>query len=123
MIVDTLDHFERLLSGGSFNADNFVSYAWEEDNDFIEKVLPLTTDTETLVIIGYSLPGVNRKIDSLLINNMKNLKSIVIQDYKCDELKDVVLDILPAEKRQELQGSIRCTENVASFFVPQSLLV
>lgn len=120
---NTLDHFERLLSGGSFNADNFVSYAWEEDNDFIEKVLPLTSDTETLVIIGYSLPGVNRKIDSLLINNMKNLKSIVIQDYKCEELKDVVLDILPAEKRQELQGSIRCTRNVASFFVPQSLLV
>ena len=120
---NTLERFERMLASGNFNADNFVSYAWEIDNDFIEKVLPLTFDTETLVIIGYSLPGVNRKIDSRLINNMTNLKSIIIQDYKCEELKDIVLDILTPEKRGEIKDCIKTTDRVTSFFVPQSLLV
>ena len=118
---NTLDRFERMLSSGNFNAENFISYAWEEDNDFIEKVLPLTRDTETLVIIGYSLPDVNRIVDYRLIGGMKNLKSVVIQDCNCENIKGRFLDLLSDEKRAELESKIRFERNLSSFYIPLSL--
>ena len=110
-----------MLSTNNFSAENFISYAWEEDNDFIEKVLPLTYDTETLVIIGYSLPDVNRVVDYRLISEMKNLTSVVIQDRNCEGIKGRFLDLLSDEKRTELENRIRLETNLSSFYIPLSL--
>ena len=118
---NTADRFEQMLRTNSFNAENFISYAWEEDNDFIEKVLPLTRDTETLVIIGYSLPDVNRIVDHRLISGMKNLKNVVIQDRNCEQIKGRFLDLLSDEKRSELENRIRFETNLSSFYIPLSL--
>ena len=120
---NTLNRFEQMLRSNNFNAENFISYAWEEDNDFIEKVLPLTYDTETLVIIGYSLPDVNRVVDHRLISGMKNLKNVVIQDRNCEQIKGRFLDLLSDEKRSELESKIRFETSLSSFYIPVSLSV
>ena len=114
----SLSYFEQMLTRDSINVENLISYAWEEDDRFIEKILPLTEDTETLIIIGYSLPRVNQSIDSRLINNMKNLKSIVIQDTDHQTVRTRLNDIIPDEKK-ELMNHITVLDNVSEFYVPK----
>lgn len=118
----TLDRFERMLSSNTSSVMNFISYAWEEDNDFIEKVLPLTYDTETLVIIGYSIPAVNRTVDKRLLEGMKNLKNVVIQDKNVDLVKRHLVELLPIEKKQEIENSVVPETDLTSFFIPSSIL-
>lgn len=113
--------FERLLSSPNDNYQNFISYAWEEDNDFIDKVIPLTYDTETLIIIGYSLPPVNRNVDMRILEGMKGLKKIVIQDHNADHVKRRLLDILPEDKKQAVGNSIQLETDVSSFYIPTDI--
>lgn len=117
-----LDRFERMLSSNSNSFMNFISYAWEEDNDFIEKVIPLTYDTETLVIIGYSIPAVNRTVDKRLLEKMKNLKTIVIQDKNIDLVKRRLFELLPVEKSKELENSVVPENDLTSFYIPSSII-
>lgn len=118
----TPERFESYLSSNSNKYINFISYAWEEDNDFVEKVLPLTYDTEVLVIIGYSIPAVNRTIDKRLLEGMKNLKTVVIQDKNFDVVKRRLFELLTIEKRQEIGESIVLENDLTSFYIPSSIL-
>lgn len=118
----TLDRFERMISSNTTDFTNFISYAWEEDNDFIDKVVPLTNDTEMLVVIGYSMPPVNRNVDMKLLQGMKNLKSIVIQDKNCDLVKRHLLNLLDDCQKQALENHISYETDLSSFFVPTSII-
>lgn len=117
------ERFDRMLGEASFNANNFISYAWEEDYGFIDKVLKLVEDTEILVIIGYSMPDVNRTVDFRIISEMTKLKSVVIQDREteCDSIKNRFIELLSEEKRNELKDKIRFETNLGRFYVPLSL--
>lgn len=118
----TLDTFERLLSSNPGNYMNFISYAWEEDNDFIEKVLPLTHDTEMLVVIGYSMPPVNRAIDMKLLRGMKNIKSVVIQDKNCDIVKQHLAELLDDNQKKAVMNNISFVSDLSAFYIPTSII-
>lgn len=118
----SLDTFERMISSRSTNYLNFISYAWEEDNDFINKVLPLTVDTELLVVIGYSMPPVNRSVDKKLLEGMNNLKSVVIQDTNCDLVKRHLLDLLDDKQKKTIGSSISYETNLSAFYIPASII-
>lgn len=115
--------FERLLRINDTNWVDGISYAWEENDAFFKKVLPLTSDTETLVIIGYSLPVVNARIDKMLIEQMHNLKSVVIQDLRCKSLTDRLLELLPDEKKRDIEGHIKLIKEVDSFYIPVAAIL
>lgn len=61
-----------------------LSFAWENDGN--EKFLPLlskaVSNTEVLIVIGYSFPFFNRKIDKQILKSMTNLRKIYVQDPK-----------------------------------------
>lgn len=58
-----------------------LSFAWEKDNDnYNTNVSNCIAKTDVLVIIGYSFPFFNRKIDKQILTNMDTLRYIYIQD-------------------------------------------
>jgi hypothetical protein len=70
-------------------------FSWEEDykdsdeeKTFIEEVADIASNTDVLVVIGYSFPYFNRRIDRQIIGNMKNLKKVYLQSPEADALKD-----------------------------------
>lgn len=72
-----------------------ISYAWEKqdgENEIVSAAMKATSETEILVVIGYSFPDVNINVDEKIINNMKHLKKIYYQVpnaiEKVDELKN-----------------------------------
>jgi hypothetical protein len=84
-----------------FNFDNandsMLSFAWEDDsNDHkrtflthrIDYMRKIAEGTEILVVVGYSFPFFNRKMDDMIINSMRStLTKIYFQDPFLDGIQ------------------------------------
>lgn len=60
-----------------------LSFSWEDTslvNEIKQAAIRQAARTTHLVIIGYSLPDLNRHFDLDFFNAMKNLKEVIIQD-------------------------------------------
>ena len=99
---------------------NTLSYAWEEYNDFIQKTVRKIFDTEILVVIGYSFPYVNRSIDQKLLQSMKNLKKIYIQNPNASEIKESIEATLAPEQCDSVEFVFK-DKNLSQFFIPAEL--
>jgi hypothetical protein len=59
-----------------------LNFAWEENKfkqTFLPNALEIAKNTEILIIIGYSFPFFNRKIDKMILEKMVNIKKIYLQ--------------------------------------------
>lgn len=60
-----------------------MSFAWENfkpDSIFNNCMKESISETDILIIIGYSFPFFNRKIDQFILTAMPNLKKVYVQD-------------------------------------------
>jgi hypothetical protein len=100
-----------------------LSFAWEDESyksSYQKTILELIKEeisvTEILVIIGYSFPYFNRKIDRELIRSMR-LKKIYIQDKNPDPIIDTLKSIIGDNENLE----IRTVSVSKQFFLPPEL--
>lgn len=74
----------RAVTNNDTHFNNHIKYAWEHNlNDlYFQKISNILGLTEILIIIGYSFPAFNRKIDQFLFSKINNnrIKKIVYQD-------------------------------------------
>jgi len=85
--IDNVDQTELFLDSFK-NLENLnfapnMTFAWEEFNaqkGFFPNLSHSISQTEILIIIGYSFPFFNRKVDEFILNSMSNLKKIYVQD-------------------------------------------
>ncbi|MEO1032255.1 MAG: hypothetical protein AAFX55_12660 [Bacteroidota bacterium] len=102
---------EKFLFGNnsleSNNLDFTLSFAWENHNDsFFNKISNSIQNTEVLVIIGYSFPFFNRKVDEFILNSMPNLKKIYVQDpYHADDIIEKIKGLKTWKKTFYYKGS------------------
>ena len=107
----------KYLNGSNYQ--NMLSYAWEENNigaldNAIEKRV---YDTEELIVIGYSFPYVNNKMDSFIIESMPRLRKVVVQDLddKFEDVKERIEAILESSKKRI---EIIHKKNLQQFYIP-----
>lgn len=96
---------KRNSSGGT----KLLNFAWEEYddntyrnynfNDILETAISVANQTNILIVIGYSFPYFNSNIDRYILSQMTDIKSVIIQDNNFEEIKNRVLDLVPAWKR------------------------
>ncbi len=85
------------------------NFAWEYEEGFSQKynlhesnlqcAEQIAAETEILVVIGYSFPIFNRKIDKKLFKGMGKLKKVYIQDREPEKIKSTMQNAF--EKLQE----------------------
>lgn len=97
---------------------NSLSYSWERNDYFIKRIADRVQDTTSLVVIGYSFPYVNRDVDREIIQSMKNLKKVYIQDPLADEIKESVQAVLLGNIKEI---EIISQKNTRQFFIPNEL--
>lgn len=74
-----------------------LSFAWEKmDDEYKAMISTQVSDTDTIVIIGYSFPFFNRKVDRFLFESMPNLKNIYIQDPYADRIAQTLPSVVPS---------------------------
>ena len=101
------------------NYQNMLSYAWEERNmvaldNAIEKRV---FDTEELIVIGYSFPYVNNKMDSFIFENMPRLQKVIVQDRddKFEDVKERIEAILEGGNKKI---EIIHKKNLQQYYIP-----
>jgi len=104
--------------------NKYINYAWEHkiESTFFENVKKILSETEILVIIGYSFPLFNREIDELLLNSLKHqkIKEIVYQDPLANlEILEAVLD-KDVLKFLSQDDKIKTKKETNQFYIPNN---
>ena len=101
---------------GNDDFEPAISFSWEDEykdlkiESEIERAL---SDTEKLIIIGYSFPYFNRAVDKYIFNKLPTKKvDIIIQDIQGDELLDAVVEI-----RQCNDYKYKIVRNCSQFYM------
>lgn len=117
-IKDIAETFYSAIHGEMYNSD--LQFAWEDEkqnSNFMESVINNIKDSVALVVIGYSFPVFNRSIDRKILDSMKNLKRIYLQDLNPNVLEQRIRAL-----RDDLKGvEIVQTDDVEQFLIPYEL--
>lgn len=122
--VYNYDILEEWYSHDFDHCKSNISFAWEKDDQFIDDIIPLVTDTHVLVVIGYSFPYVNRAVDRKLIQSMVALKTVYIQDTAADDVQQSFETLLTQKQREGLSpksSHIYTRKSVNQFIIPTEL--
>lgn len=116
----------ELNTNGNWNSNpikyiNELSYAWEHDGEeeLLSTISARVIDTEALVIIGYSFPYVNRKVDRHIFSSMTQLKKIYIQDKNPHCIEDRIKAIYQILDRPI--PKIQTSTDLSQFIIPNEL--
>jgi len=85
-----------------------MSFAWEnsqQNSIFKVHLMNSIRNTDVLVVIGYSFPFFNRKMDGFILNSMKELKKVFVQDP--NHAEDIIEKIKGLKPYQRSNVSIR----------------
>tara|TARA_R110002051_G_C8659065_1_gene488740 strand:- start:53 stop:1123 length:1071 start_codon:yes stop_codon:yes gene_type:complete len=122
-----LNEYENILSG--VKKPN-MTFAWEnfdENLPFFKNLKVSISKTEILIVIGYSFPFFNRKIDKYIFNSMRKLEKIYVQDPNySDEVIEKIKGLIPNKKYSKKAGSFLLQKEIEyqskkfvdQFFIP-----
>ncbi|MBY8963723.1 hypothetical protein KJK34_13255 [Flavobacterium sp. D11R37] len=95
-----------------------IKYAWENNSNAIEEAKSRMKKTNILIIIGYSFPAFNRKVDKELVDSFGEgleYTRVIYQDPFANT--DIINSIFTNPDMVELQR-----ENQAQFYIPHEYL-
>ena len=122
-VIQLIEYYDNLGADTSelgFQFTSRLSYAWETSDrqrqmfDMLQKV---TSDTTTVVVIGYSFPYFNRQIDRKIFAAMPYLKTVYIQDPNPEAIEPSLRAVLLNEAATKIVYQKDCTQ----FYLPREL--
>lgn len=122
LLSNILNKYNECLQVGRCEGRLRLNFAWDEtySKDLLENVIPQSVQEATaLVVIGYSFPYFNRKIDKKIFEKMPNLKRIYLQDKYPERIQQNILPVIPEKMLAEIK--IVQQSDVDQFFLPPEL--
>ena len=122
-VIQLIEYYDNLgadTSAFGYQFTSRLSYAWETSDrqrqmfDMLQKV---TSDTTTVVVIGYSFPYFNRQIDRKIFAAMPYLKTVYIQDPNPEAIEPSLRAVLLNEAATKIVYQKDCTQ----FYLPREL--
>ena len=93
LLLPSLVLYDRLRKAANKQKMSSLTFSWETNrngnNTTIDLALEGTVKTTTLVLVGYSLPFFNRKIDKALIKNMRSLSMVYVQGRDLEDSTNI----------------------------------
>jgi hypothetical protein len=107
------------------NSRTSLSFAWEKGDrnnaSTLRAAISSTAQTVKLIVIGYSFPYFNRKIDGEIFDKMANLKKVYIQDPNAELLVPKVKELCHRVPRDS-DFEIIPFQEVDQFLIPDELI-
>jgi len=104
------------------NITSSISFAWEDDSSnfkLLDHILEEAQTCQTLVIIGYSIPFFNRKIDKAILDSMDNLSTIYIQDKYPENIENRLEQLIPEHIYKNI--NVKYSTDLEQFLIPYEL--
>ncbi len=115
----------------------YFNFSWESDKEFhgkyigygnnLDAAIKIASATEILVVIGYSFPEFNRKVDKILLESMENLRKVYIQDLDPGKIHFTLLKNFPVFKRpvfignSEIEFQLEGKDSLRQFLIPSEI--
>lgn len=104
-LLGIIDNKKQFKPNRAIDYGNKIKYAWENNTEILESAKKILQKTNILIVIGYSFPSYNRKIDSYLIESLardstnKDIKQIICQNphVNIELLKNICGDNIDVE--------------------------
>ena len=122
LLKNILNNYAECVYVGRCEGRLRLNFAWEEaySKDLLDNVMPkLVQEATALVVIGYSFPYFNRKIDRLIFDNMPYLKKIYIQDKFPERIQQYITPVIPENRLAGIK--IVPLDDVEQFYLPPEL--
>lgn len=106
----------KLLNNPSYT--HALSFAFEHKNEFDnrkKKAKEIITNSEILVIIGYSFPRMNNEIDKYILSELSNLSHIYLQVPQSD-FRKIQRNISRFDS--DLAEGVELIDDLGEFFIP-----
>ncbi|MAO43319.1 MULTISPECIES: hypothetical protein [Leeuwenhoekiella] len=124
---ETIENYWKLheklysnLKTGTQTFNHHIKYGWEHniESEWFKQIGMILKQSDILIIIGYSFPLFNRKIDQFLFSHLhpNKIKEIVYQDPYSDEEK--ILNLFKYPDRYK--NKIKLLKEVDQFHIPHS---
>lgn len=97
-----------------------LSFAWEDSmnqQNLIDTINATVSDTQYVVVVGYSFPYFNREIDRQIFKVMPHLKKVYIQDKNPNAVMQSIEAAIPAGIKIQTIPIHDCTQ----FYLPAEL--
>jgi len=122
IVQEIADNYINILAS-KLDYECELKFAWE--NEAYEPLFKLSEPSlskiSVLVIIGYSFPFFNREVDSMLLNKMKSLQKIYIQDPNPDGIKETLGEFFDLTSRHKQSPEVIFKTNLNQFVFPKEL--
>ncbi len=121
-----LQYMFHLLMSKPERFRSLLCFSWEEDSHLEgtrNRLVKVAKETQVLVVIGYSFPTFNRKMDRLLANSLskEKLKKIYVQ-VKPDDYQSVRSKLIALfDPKWQVGTIIEHIPQVDEFYVPYEL--
>lgn len=120
------EYVKRPLEKQSYSEDTCkLTFAFEERNGIAplvsERIKEIITKTDALVIIGYTFPFFNRKVDRELLSNLKDSAKIYIQDRDENGCKTVKQNLMATLNNDSFDKNIILLDSAEQFYLPPEL--
>lgn len=119
-LIEYYGHLEADTKELGFEFHSHLSFAWEStkrQKEMITTINQITSDTEAVVVIGYSFPYFNREIDRAIFSKVPTLKTIYIQDPNPDSVEPSLRAVLDENRNVKIEYQKDCTQ----FYLPREL--
>lgn len=122
LLKNILNKYVECVQVGRCDGRLRLNFAWEDmySEDMLNNMIPqVVQETTALVVIGYSFPYFNRKVDRIIFENMPHLKYIYIQDKVPERIQQYITPVIPEDKLSEIK--IFPLDDVEQFYLPPEL--
>lgn len=122
-LVQLIEYYGNLEADTTelgFELHSHLSFAWESterQKEMIATINQITSDTEAVVVIGYSFPYFNREIDRAIFSKVPTLKTIYIQDPNPESVEPSLRAVLDENTNVKIEYQKDCTQ----FYLPREL--
>lgn len=119
-LIEYYGHLEADTTELGFDFHSHLSFAWESterQTEMIATINQITSDTEAVVVIGYSFPYFNREIDRAIFSKVPTLKTIYIQDPNPESVEPSLRAVLDENRNVKIEYQKDCTQ----FYLPREL--
>lgn len=119
-LIEYYGHLEADTTELGFDFHSHLSFAWESterQKEMITTINQITSDTEAIVVIGYSFPYFNRDIDRAIFSKVPALKTIYIQDPNPESVEPSLRAVLDENRNVKIEYQKDCTQ----FYLPREL--
>lgn len=119
-LIEYYGHLEADTKELGFDFHSHLSFAWEStvrQKEMITTINQITSDTDAVVVIGYSFPYFNREIDRAIFSKITSLKTIYIQDPNPESVEPSLRAVLDENTNVKIEYQKDCTQ----FYLPREL--